>query len=116
MARRAETALGKAGCGFADAEEFEAEGCAPVVERRLLEPGLSVEARRDPVAGFGHVAGDPGVARFVGADEADGAEMAEVADVESGEDQDGPADAGGSILHIRGLMRGRVGLHGASLA
>ncbi len=80
--------------GFADTEEFKAQGCAPIKEGRFLEPGLAVEARGDPVAGFGHVASDPGVARFVGADEADSAEVAEVADVQGGEDQDGPANAG----------------------
>ena len=63
----------QAGCGFADAEKFEAQGCAPIVERGLLEPRVTVEAWRDPVAGFGHGASDRGVTGFVWADEADGA-------------------------------------------
>ena len=81
--------------GFADAEEFEAEGSAPIIEWGLFEPGLAVEMWCDPVAGFGHVAGDPCVARFIGTDEADGAEIVEVAKVECGEDEDGPRETRG---------------------
>ena len=47
------------------------------------------------MAGLRHVARDPGVARLVRADEADGPEMAEVADVQSCHDEQSPADAGG---------------------
>src|SRR5260370_607223 len=80
--------------GFAHPKELEAQRSAPVEERRLFKPWLSVQTRRDPVAGFGHVARDPGVARLVRPDEADGAEMAEVADVERRKNKDGPADFG----------------------
>jgi len=78
-------------------EKFEENRAAPVEEWRLFEPGLAVEARSDPIAGFGHVAGDPGVARFVGADEADDVEVGKVADVEGEDDEDGPGDALGAI-------------------
>ena len=102
-------ALGKRAREFADAEEFEADGGGPIVERRLLEPGLAVEARGDEVAGFGHVAGDPGVARFVWADQADGAEMGEVADVESREDKDEPEDCRKSRECVRFVVRAVAG-------
>ncbi len=78
--------------GFANAEQLEAQRGAPIEERRLLEPGFAIEARRDPVAGFGHIARDPGVARLVWPNKTDGAEMAEVADVKCGNDEDGPTD------------------------
>ena len=80
-------------CGFTHAKEFEAQRRAPVKERRLLEPRFAVEVGCDPVACLDHIASDPGVSGFVGADEADGAEMAEVADVESRYDESGPADS-----------------------
>src|SRR3989442_1670324 len=51
--------------------------------------------RRDPVAGLGHIARDPSVARFVWPDEADSAKMAEVADVQRRKNENGPADSGG---------------------
>ena len=72
---------GKARSSFADAEEFEAESGAPVIEDGLFKPRLAIEARRDPIAGFRHVASNPGVARLVRSDEADGAEIVEIADV-----------------------------------
>ena len=80
---------------FTHAKEHEAERRAPVEERRLFEPRLSVEAWGDPVAGFRHVARDPRIAWLVRSDEADGAEMAEIANVERCQNQNGPADAGG---------------------
>jgi len=83
---------GQASRGFAHAEEFEAQRAAPIVERWLFEPRFSIQARGYPVAGFGHVARDPGVTWLIGTDEADGAEVAEVADVERRRDEDGPAD------------------------
>src|SRR5208283_268641 len=76
--------------GLADAEKLEAEGCGPVIEDRLFEPRLAIEARSNPVAGLGHVPCNPGVARLVGTDEADDAEIVEVAEIERGEDEDGP--------------------------
>ena len=75
------------------AGEFEEDGGGPVVEDRLFEPRLAVETRRDPVAGFGHVASDPGVAGFVGPNKAYDVEVAEVADVEGEGDKGGPGDA-----------------------
>ena len=78
--------------GFANAEELETERRAPVIEDRLFKPGLAVEARRDPIAGFGHVASDPGVAWLIRADETDGTEIVEIADVKCGEDQHDPGE------------------------
>ncbi len=80
--------------GFAHAEEIEAKCSAPVEERWLLEPGFSIKARCDPVASLRHVARDPGVARFVWPDEANGSKMAEVANVERRKYEDGPANPG----------------------
>jgi len=100
--------------GFANAEELEAYCRAPIEKWRLFEPRFSVEARRDPIAGLSHVARDPGVARLVRPDEADGAEMAEVANVERCQDEDGPADSGGgSGARILGKGSGCFG-HGKS--
>ena len=84
---------GQAGGSFAYAKELEAERGAPIVKWWLFKPGFAVEARGDVIAGFLHVAGDPSVARFVGTNEADGAEIMEVTKVESGEDQDEPQEA-----------------------
>jgi hypothetical protein len=47
--------------------------------------GAAVQARGNPVAGLGHGAGDPHVAGFVGADEAEGAELAEKANADDGD-------------------------------
>ena len=85
----------QSGGSFADAEKPEAKRSAPVEERWLLKPGFSVQARSDPVSGLSHVACDPRVARLVRADEADGAKMAEVADVYRRRDENGPANSGG---------------------
>jgi len=82
---------------FAHAEDLETYCRAPIEKWRFLEPRFSVKARRDPIAGLGHVARDPGVTRLVRPDEANGAEMAEVANVERSQDEDGPADSGGSF-------------------
>ncbi len=98
--------------GFAHAEELEAKCRAPVEERRLLKPRLSIEARGDPIGGLGHVARDPGVTRLVRPDEADGAKMAEVADVERGCDENGPANSsGGAGARVLGNWSGCFG-HG----
>ena len=43
------------------AEDLEADGDHPVIERRLLEVGYAVEPRRNPVAGFEHIPGDGGL-------------------------------------------------------
>ncbi len=85
-------------CGFTHAKEFEAQRRAPVKERRLLEPRFAVEVGRDPVACLDHVASDPGVAGLVRTDEADGAEMAEVTDVKSCYEENGPADSCGGFV------------------
>jgi len=73
--------------GFVDAKELEAQSGAPIIEHGFLEPGLTVEARRDPVAGFHHVARDPRVTRLVGTHQANGTEVMEVGEVQSSEDQ-----------------------------
>ena len=44
---------------------------APVIERRLLQPGMAVENRSDPVVARQHFARDLRVAGLVGADQAD---------------------------------------------
>ena len=85
----------KAGGGFADTKKLETQRGTPIIKRRFFEPGLTVEARRDPVARFHHVARDPGVARLIGTDQADGTEVMEVAEVQSGEDQGNPSEARG---------------------
>src|SRR5262249_47180012 len=102
--------------GLADAEQLEAECCAPIVQRWLLEPRFAVESWRDPVSGFHHVARDPGVARLVRADEANGIEGAEIANVKSGEDKNKPANAADPVKQAPGLWCRRVRLHRASLA
>ena len=81
--------------GFADAEELEAKRSAPIEERGLLKPRFSVETRRDPIARLSHVACDPSVTRLIRPDEANCAQMAEVADVERRCDENGPANSGG---------------------
>jgi hypothetical protein len=56
---------------FTDAKKLEAECCAPVVQRRFLEPRLAIKPRCYPVAGFYHVASDPRIARLVRSHEAE---------------------------------------------
>src|SRR5258708_4533851 len=91
---------------------FAKTGGGAVEERRLLNPRLAIEAGGDPIAGLGHVARDPGVARLVRPDEADGAKMAEVADVERGCDENGPANSsGGAGARVLGNWSGCFG-HG----
>src|SRR5260370_41956778 len=80
------------------------------MERRLPEPGFAREARRHPVAGFGHVARDPGVARLVRTDESDCPQMAEVANEKSRADQHGPADASREALSL--FLRSNFGRRG----
>ena len=78
---------------FADAKKLEAEGGSPVVKRWFFKPGLTVKTWCDPITRFLHVAGDRGVARLVGADETDGAQIVEIAKIESREDQREPEEA-----------------------
>ncbi len=80
--------------GFAHAKKFEGKRGAPIKERRLFKPRLSVQPRRDPIAGLGHVARNPRVARLVGADKSNRSEMAEITNVQRCDDENGPADAG----------------------
>jgi KDO2-lipid IV(A) lauroyltransferase len=80
--------------GFAHTKEPEAQRSAPIEKRRLLKPGLSVKAGRDPIAGLGHVARDPRDAGFAGPHEADGAKMAEVTNKKRWKDEDDPANLG----------------------
>jgi hypothetical protein len=101
---------------FADAEEFEAEGGAPVIEDRLFEPRFAIETGSDPIAGFGHVPGDPGVAGFVRSSKADGAKFVEVTNVKCGEDENDPEETGGERSEVGvdgrvvGLRHGRKSL------
>src|SRR5207253_3030160 len=55
----------------------------------------AVETQRDPIARLSHVACDPSVTRLIRPDEANCAQMAEVADVERRCDENGPANSGG---------------------
>jgi len=80
---------------MAFAQKFEKERAAPVEKRRFLEPGLAVEARRDLVSGRGHVASDPRVTRFIGAEETDEVEVAEVAEIKGKGDEDSSGEARG---------------------
>ena len=64
--------------------QCETERGGPVIEDGLFEPRAAVETGSYPVAGLGHGAGDPGVARLVGTDEAEGAEVAEKAEADDG--------------------------------
>ena len=56
---------------------------------------MAVESGRNPVAGFHHVAGDPGIARLVWPDETESAKIVEVTEVECGEDEEDPREANG---------------------
>ena len=107
VASKAEIALGRraATSGAPGAEEFEEQSASPVEKRRFFEPRLAIKPWSNPVAGFRHVARDPGVTRFVGADKANHTQMAEIADVESDQDQHGPADA---LCQRRGDFAGRL--------
>ena len=60
---------GQAGRGLGLAEQRVRHAGEPVVERRLLEPGLALERRRHPLAGALHLDRDARVAGLVGADE-----------------------------------------------
>src|ERR1700687_1112187 len=103
---------GQARRGFTYAEKLEANRRAPIIKWRLLEPWPAVEPRRDPVAGFGHVARNPSVAWLVGTDKSDSAEMTEIADVQRRANQRGPADT--RCKCVRVLARSNVsgGGHG----
>jgi hypothetical protein len=101
---------------FANSENFEAESGGPIIEDGFFKPGFAVKARRDPIAGFGHIASDPCVAGFVGADEAKGPEIVEIADVKCSENQNDPGDtrywrnSGANDGRVVGLRHGRMSL------
>ena len=63
---------------------------ARVARRAEMALGRS---RRDPVARFRHVAGDPGVARLVWTNETESAEIVEVTEVQCREDKENPREA-----------------------
>ena len=65
--------------------EVETDSRRPIIKDGLFEPWNAVEARRDPIAGLGHGAGNPDVTWFVGTDQAESAEMAEQTDTGDGE-------------------------------
>ena len=77
----------------AGAKELEEDRASPIEKRRFFEPRLSVKPRRNPIARFRHIARDPGIARLIGTDESNDSEMAEIANIKSDQDQNGPADA-----------------------
>ena len=103
---------GQASRGFGCAEELEAQRRTPIIEWGLFEPGLAVEPRRDPIAGLYHLARDPGVARLVGADKADSAEMAKIADIEGGQYQQRPAETSRQLRPVPALSLHFVFGHG----
>jgi len=109
------TGAGKTRGSFVHAENFEAEGCSPVIENRLFKPGMAVESRRKPVAGFVHVACDPGVARLVWTNEAESAEIVEVTEVQCGEDEENPREANGE-RGWRGVAKRVVSLRHGKLS
>jgi hypothetical protein len=65
---------------IADAEYRERRRGSPVLQRRFFEVEDAVQARRDPVAAGQHLAGDLGVAAFVGMDQVAIAQRAEPRD------------------------------------
>jgi hypothetical protein len=69
---------------FVHAEDPIGGGRQPVLKRRLLEVLEAVEARRHPVAGGRHLAGDLGIATLVG--------MHEAPRIEGGEPEDRERD------------------------
>ena len=103
---------GQARGGFTNTKEFEAEGGPPVVEWRLFKPRLAIEVRSDPVAGLGHVARDPSVSRLVRADKANGAKVAEVADVQRRDEENDPSASYWKTSACRMVENGRSRVHG----
>src|SRR5439155_4143477 len=63
----------------------------PVLQGRLLEVLLAIQARREPVAAFDHLARNLRVATFVGLDEVAITEIAEPAGREDGKQDPRPA-------------------------
>jgi hypothetical protein len=107
---------GKARGSFVHAKKFEAEGGSPVEQRGLFKPGMAVESRRNPVAGFRHIAGNPGIARLIRTDETESTEIVEVTEVECGEDKENPREANGQrgwrvvAKRVVGLRHGKLSL------
>jgi len=97
---------GEARGSFIHAKQLEAERGSPVEQRGLFKPAMAVESRRDPVARFRHVAGDPGVAWLVWTNETESAQIVEVREVECGEDEENPRETNGERgwLRIRTVM------------
>src|SRR5262249_49800998 len=73
---------------FVLAEGAERGGGRPVLQGRLLEVLVAVDARGQPVAGRDHLARDLGVAAFVGLGEMPVAQVAEPGEREEGEDRE----------------------------
>src|SRR5947208_2347607 len=87
------------------------------MEASKLEEGKEMRCG-DEVAGFRHLASDRGVARFVGADQADRVQAREIADVKGREDNESPydgSDAGDRWARFGGRLSGRRRLHAGSL-
>ena len=78
---------------------FEKDRAAPVKKRRLFKPRPAVEPRRYPIVRFRHIARNPRVARFIGTDKSNYLQIAEIADIKGGGDEQRPANA----LECRGL-------------
>ena len=59
---------------FRAGKQSKSDVCRPVVKRRLLQPRRAIQPRRHPIASAGHGAGNRGIARLVGAHEAEAIE------------------------------------------
>ena len=82
--------------GFTYSKPFEGEPCAPVEKRRLLKPGASIQARGGPVMRLHHVSRNPRIARFIGPEETNYAQMAEVAYIQGRANEQAPDNEGAS--------------------
>ena len=78
---------GQAGREFRPESQAERNAFHPIEQRGFLEPGLAPKARRDPIAGAGHLTGDGCVARFVRPHQAGGAEVEEIQHPDQGQEQ-----------------------------
>src|SRR5258707_13885465 len=76
----------------------------PVQQRRLLEPWLAVEARRDPVAGASHFSTNSRVARLVRTEKS-GASEAQQIHEEQRNEQPVFVDSRGAERQVSSIMR-----------
>src|SRR5208283_722058 len=100
---------GQAQRPFGGKMQQKANGARPVIENWLLEPGLAVETRRNPIARRGHRAGDPTIAGLVWPHQSDGAEMAEQRD-ENDRGAHRRIEIAWTLLWLRGTVQGTSSL------